>query len=1777
MASLKRWINDRAKQAQGVYHQANMWDGGRTYDTNQRGVAVGTPNPINVRNDNTRGFQLSNNSLTRGASRAFDQANPLDSGRTWKQRTPVKLDMSVLDQARKNGATNLVGNSILKPLVRTSMAISQGPGNLGTMAAGGKAQNADEFYGKKFTNLTGYTGTKQQIAGDAITNVANIAMPGSSTVVKGAFKSVAPKVVPSVVNRAVANAGVGAVGGGVSNLGAELSNDRIKSFKDALGAVTTGAQFGAAIGAGGTLALPVVKAGAKGTQKSAQIAKELPAKQNARLESAIVKRDPELNERVSVTRPNLQKQYDKGSAQQRKQVERAIAENEQAIRNRINKTKQGGYARLPIGDRDPAPDLSPKQKEFINDYAEMLEGMDSSNGVSLVPDGEAYGYGKKRVSSNSPTYSRLYEENGGKPSKQQWFDEARQQIESGKAGFGASDAYTTLPKLSRADATAKPNSGRKALGKEKLETFSSKNTIDPLESLKQEARKYRSADEFDAALSRRGVSIEKEVAQLYPNRNYYDALNDLIAGRKPVKPVDYSKGIELYHGTDSKFTKFDPSKANTASGTGVKKGHIFYTDNKEVAGSYGKNIRVEKVSLDKPLVVDAKGMDWEQISHNGKTYTSNSLAELAQKQGYDGLVVQNVRDTGGRASGKPAGFTTSTVVARFDNQPPKSKPSTIPPELEPKTLNKAPINRPAEAEAARLKMDDAFKEVNDEAAKTGTVNARKWREANKLADDYWKTREALEATQPTKGANSSQNPARLEDPTQTKNIAVPPTTPRPHSEQRTPQVDPSGASAVPPLQTLAPRMQKQPQALESGLRDQPFAGNSTIKAKELPEYTHKNTSSIDKAFRSTRSIIERQGPSGKKLAGMLQGARDIEEQYLSALQKQMPTVTQIARKGRNALINKDFENFVEATQGLAQPKNAKIAQAVAEWQATHPQIRERAVGAGLDVGDLGPNYYPHFIDFDTVFKDKNKYNTAINHLVETGQAKSAEEAIKLLGYAKDISRNRQFGNLEASRMIDIPFYDKTPNSFISYLNGSAKRIVNTEVFGKGDELALKEIAEAGKQGYDTEAMKNAYDVAVGAKRHSPTTSKISSGVRKYITTTRLGLGALTNISQNVNTGIVTGHYRTMKSAIKQLDPEVRTFVEDTGVISDAVLNDLRTQAGYSSFSQKVLGKAINKITAPGFGAVEKMNRSIAATAGRDYALRLAQKGDEPTLRRLGVTGDIKNGSLSEAQQIQAARKVVEKTQFKIDPQDLPGWVDTPGGKLVAQFRTFSYNQSKFFSNEIIKPAAKGNLLPLGRLMAALPVGYALYETRRRIDGRPQEENENKVALAAFGKIGGAGLAFDLYQSLNPVGSKYIPSDRRTSMATGALGGPAVGVASQAIGAVSEAIQRKNTPTDAGRLDGKIAALNSGENYTDLTPAARFALQQIPIIGGPIKNRVLPYKKESDADKGTPLIGTGKASAATDMPVDKKDLKLAAFNNKESRELLKIPEKDRGQFVKDNPHYRGIYDQMKNFDKAFKNPEVMPEGMSEVSTKVLENASRLNENTRKNWESKLENKLAYEKAKFEKDDLEGTLDDSARKKRELNNNKLDYALQNGVKEANKVDELFEEPIHKFVLKQSEYEDRLDNESGFKGSPEEYKQREALQKMFVEKDYSKNAVGIYSMSESKIRDYLDGRGGTDKKTWDELVKLDKAMLAAGLIKNSKLDVGTGRKGRKAKGSKSKEIPGELLAKVTNVPSVGRARKAEFSVSAPPRGNLKRSTRKAIPKISTRPKALTVRRTT
>lgn len=563
----------------------------------------------------------------------------------------------------------------------------------------------------------------------------------------------------------------------------------------------------------------------------------------------------------------------------------------------------------------------------------------------------------------------------------------------------------------------------------------------------------------------------------------------------------------------------------------------------------------------------------------------------------------------------------------------------------------------------------------------------------------------------------------------------------------------------------------------------------------------------------SRNVIASQGAAGKELAGKIHESREIAEVTAGKWISKLPTVSKLSKK--------EFVDFVDAAEGKTTPTSEKVNKAVGEWAEVREEVFGKAKEAGVDIGRL-EDYFPHHFD-ENMFSDRKQWRSMIQHLVDTGQATDPQDAAQKLRFAQDTVRNRRQGNLEISRIVDLPNYEKTKEALYKYLESSGRRIGDVDQFGPKDEKALTLINQIANEGGDADTVKNQFDLSVGAKKYDESAKKISGVLRGAMSTSKLGLGAITNTGQTVNTATVTGALRTMLSAPKAaFSKEAKDFALQSGITLDGVINDVKEGTGFS-------GKVMGKITAPGFSTVEKFNRTLAAWSGKGYAENLAKNAGKgkgyaiKQLNKMGLNGEdiAKRGKLTEDETVRAARNIVERTQFKVDPQDLPGWTASPWGKLLTQFKSFAYNQTAFMEREILEPAVKGNISPLVRFLAiGIPTGAAIGETRRVLQFRDKEEDPKKRILNAFNQVGGTGLAGDVYRGFFPSGRENLTADRRVTLALGSLTGPTVGTAIEGLGSAAQA------------------------SYGDTESLKRFAVRQTPIIGTSLQNKFLPYKSMS---------------------------------------------------------------------------------------------------------------------------------------------------------------------------------------------------------------------------------------------------------------------------------------------------------------------------------------------
>lgn len=151
--------------------------------------------------------------------------------------------------------------------------------------------------------------------------------------------------------------------------------------------------------------------------------------------------------------------------------------------------------------------------------------------------------------------------------------------------------------------------------------------------------------------------------------------------------------LQLYHGTrHGGFRTFNN-----------KRGTYWFTDSRETARTYSQivgdiapshgeeldaedqwleemngGIFVSYLNMKDPEVIDAKGARWDSIIIDGRKWTTDELADRANQEGYDGLIINNIKDEGDYRD--PLNPTYSNVYTVFSPEQIKSINNTEPTE-----------------------------------------------------------------------------------------------------------------------------------------------------------------------------------------------------------------------------------------------------------------------------------------------------------------------------------------------------------------------------------------------------------------------------------------------------------------------------------------------------------------------------------------------------------------------------------------------------------------------------------------------------------------------------------------------------------------------------------------------------------------------------------------------------------------------------------------------------------------------------------------------------------------------------------------------------------------------------------------------------------------------------------------------------------------------------------------------------------------------------------------
>lgn len=104
--------------------------------------------------------------------------------------------------------------------------------------------------------------------------------------------------------------------------------------------------------------------------------------------------------------------------------------------------------------------------------------------------------------------------------------------------------------------------------------------------------------------------------------------------------------------------------------------YVEYEHPKNPYDFYKKRISGQMITLfvsnKNPLIIDGKGSSWNEIEYNGKIWSTRDLESFAKNNNYDGLIINNIIDLGGRQSQGSMYYGSATVVVSYDPNQVKS-------------------------------------------------------------------------------------------------------------------------------------------------------------------------------------------------------------------------------------------------------------------------------------------------------------------------------------------------------------------------------------------------------------------------------------------------------------------------------------------------------------------------------------------------------------------------------------------------------------------------------------------------------------------------------------------------------------------------------------------------------------------------------------------------------------------------------------------------------------------------------------------------------------------------------------------------------------------------------------------------------------------------------------------------------------------------------------------------------------------------------------------------
>lgn len=663
---------------------------------------------------------------------------------------------------------------------------------------------------------------------------------------------------------------------------------------------------------------------------------------------------------------------------------------------------------------------------------------------------------------------------------------------------------------------------------------------------------------------------------------------------------------------------------------------------------------------------------------------------------------------------------------------------------------------------------------------------------------------------------------------------------------------------------------------ETGADFRRLGVDAKVQTEKVPvkyEYTDpeapENLSTVRKWITSGETILNKMGTAGREQARRMSSQRKAEDMLRGSYHLDVEDALKKLPENERFMVadvldGKAVENAPE-----------RVTTAAAKMRALLDEVADEASVGGFTIrtpdGEVPfkrmENYYPRQYDFDELKKGA-MHEKALEHMVATGQARNKAEAEKMLNDFIMANTERRSGNLENARMFDVPGYERDPLIALKrYTAGVAKRFTEAKYFGKKDEMIASLINKIAQNNGDYNEAQRIFDLQVEGM---PKNAAVSA-VTKFNVATKLDLAFITNATQSLNTITKAGLMNTIFGAARGFTKEGRRLAKKIGAVQDSHIYE-QESGTFDSIAKAIMIP---------FRIVENFNRRTAANTGVIRAKELverAQKGSRYAIREMKKLGlDPTKKDLSEQDLLTAAYEMARQTQFKVEGLDIPPAWKTPLGRLITQFKSFSFVQTKFIRDEVAKELAHGNVMPLIRFVPlAIGASMGAQYVRNILTGRDPKDDTKNVDIRQWDKwLKGFGtIPTDLIIQgkflKDTYDSEYLTAMKKLSRVLGST----LGVTAGTIGSYLAAIESISSTEEKNKQLG--VEKEKQDPYLDLK---RQAMGDVPVVGEYLKNTLYPYKKSDKTDE---------EKAQTKAYFDTKERVTAGMTTKERAALDALP-------------------------------------------------------------------------------------------------------------------------------------------------------------------------------------------------------------------------------------------------------------------------------------------------